>query len=377
VGTDSALVRFSGTRIRTSEIRPAWNSNSVTITHRKKGSFTGSSTYSRDDYDARDALRSSTAKSAGIPKASATFAYDHDIKTGRTAAKVHDSLKPTNAMRESRDSTAHPVTVPIGVILDTTGSMAEVPVIIQEKLSHLMGAFLDDKASGKRYLGDGYPAILIGAVDDYDAMRGEGCLQVGQFESGLEIDDNLTNLWLTANGGGTYEESYQLALYFFARHTVHDHWEKRHRKGYLFLIGDEHAYDTVSKKQVKDIIGDSLEADIATAAIVKEAQRRYHVFFILPNMTIHYGDPSLEKYWVKLLGQQNVLKLEDPQKICELIVGAVAISEEHIGIDDIVADLGAGAFSSALVPLSKVGVASYSADALPAVAGSAGGHERL
>lgn len=339
----------------------------------------GGTSYSSDDYSARSRDRAFRASTLGISPTAATFAFDADIKSGRTAAAVHGSLKPTNAIRESRDSAAHPVSVPIGIILDTTGSMAEVPIMIQKRLTHLMGSFLDDKASGKKYLGDGYPAILIGAVDDYKAVGfgGDGCLQVGQFESGIEIDDNLTNLWLTGRGGGTYEESYQLALYFFARHTVHDHWENRGRKGYLFLIGDEHAYAEVLATEVKVIIGDALQCDIETAAIIKEVQRRYHVFFVIPNMTSHYKDPELERYWVKLLGQQNVLKLEDPEKICELIVGAVAISEEHIGIDDIVADLGAGAFSSALVPLSKTtAVGQYSADSLPALATS-GGNERL
>jgi hypothetical protein len=352
------------------------------LNSQNKGEFNmGSSNYSRDDYDARANLRSSTAKSKGINYTSAVFAYDHDIKTGKTSAKVHDTLNPFKANRESRDSTEHPVTVPIGVILDTTGSMGQVPIIIQEKLSHLMGAFLEDKASGKKYLGDGYPAICIGAVDDYDAQRGydgAGSLQVGQFESGLEIDDNLSNLWLTGNGGGTYSESYQLGLYFFAKHTAHDHWDKRHRKGYLFIIGDEHTYPKVEKEEVAKIIGDNLQADLDTADIIKEAQKRYHVFFIIPNLSSYYGDPELEKYWVKLLGQQNVLKLEDPKKVCEMIVGAVAISEEHIGIDDLAADLGVdGSLSAALVPLAKAGLVAHSAEGLSAVAGDVGGVERL
>jgi len=342
----------------------------------------GSSSYSTDDYNARSSMRSSISKDRGIDIKSATFAYNHSIKTGKAAKAVHTSLKPSMAIRESRDSAAHPVSVPIAVFLDTTGSMAQVPVTIQQKLSHLMGCFLDDKASGKRYLGDGYPAILVGAVDDYDAQLGalgsaEGCLQTAQFESGLELDDNLTNLWLTENGGGTYHESYELALYFAARHTVHDHWEKRGRKGYIFLIGDEHAYPVVKQAEVKAVFGDSIQGDITTEEIVKEAKERYHVFFLLPNLTQHYGDASLEKYWVGLLGQQNVIKLAHPEKICECIAAAVAICEEHVGVNDISSDLGFD--TTALVPLSKAGhdVSRYSADGLAPIAGAAGGVERL
>jgi hypothetical protein len=337
----------------------------------------GSSTYSRDDAAARSTLRSSIAKDKGISYASAAFAYDHDIKTGVRAAKVHDTLSPHGVkIRESRDSAAHPVAVPIAVCLDTTGSMASVPAIIQEKLSHLMGAFLDDKASGKKYLGEGYPAIMIAAVDDYDAMggtKGEGCIQIGQFESGIEIDDNLTNIWLTRNGGGTYQESYDLFLYMLANKTAHDHWDKRGRRGYAFIIGDEMGYPKVSKEQIHNVIGDTIQADIPLAEIVRQAQERYNVFFVTPNMTSHYGDPKLQRFWVDLLGQQNVIKLDQPEKICECIVGAVAICENHIGADDISTDLGFD--STALVPLARAGagVSRYSADGLPAVAGSVGG----
>jgi len=341
----------------------------------------GGSYYSKEDYTVRSSMRAEKSAKLGIDIKSATFAHSHDIDMGKAAKAVHKTLKPLGVNRESRDSKEHPVSVPIGIILDTTGSMADVPVIIQEKLSHQMGCFLDDKASGKKYLGDGYPAILIGAVDDYQAQKdygikgGDGALQVGQFESGLEIDDNLTNLWLTRNGGGTYSESYELALYFFAKHTAHDHFDKRGRKGYLFMIGDEHPYKTISKKAVKDVIGDDLQADLKLKDIIAEVKKRYHVFFIIPNMTSHYADEELRTSWVDLLGQQNVIKLKDPNKICELIAASVAICEEHIGIDELSSDLDFD--TKSLVSLSKSAVEAHSTGSLPAVAGKAGGVERL
>lgn len=344
----------------------------------------GGSSYSKDDYAHRTSARAMYSTVNNVSMDDATFKYSHDIKTGVAEAKVHPSLSPKGVkIRESRDSDAHPISVPIAVIMDTTGSMAEVPKTLQKELTKLMGHFLDDKASGKKYLGDGYPAIMIGAVDDYDAMqysgRGEGCFQIGQFESGIEIDDNLTNLWLTGAGGGTYDEEYEMALYFMARHTVHDHFEKRGRKGYVFIIGDEHAYRTLTPRKVKDIIGDNLQAEMTIDEIIDEVKKQYHVFFIIPNMTSHYSDASLEKWWVSKLGQQNVIKLEDPAKICECIVGAVAICEEYVGIDDLYADGIADPSMTALVALSKSTgeVSRYSADHLPPVAGTAGGVDRL
>lgn len=343
----------------------------------------GGSSYSADDYAVRSSLRSSAAAKKGIDVASATFAHDYGIKTGAVAAAVHSSLKPSGAIRESRDSDAHPISIPIIVITDTTGSMQTVPVMLQKRLTRLMGAFLEDKASGKKYLGEGYPAILIGAVDDFRAMSyghrgGDGTLQTGQFESGLEIDDNLTNLWLTGNGGGgDPQESYDLALYFAARHTAHDHMAKRRKKGYLFIIGDEKAYDPIQPEQVLNIFGTKIEAPIPLKQIILEARKLYHVFFIIPNMTSHYGEAGIRDFWQERIDAQHFIELAEPEKICECIVGAVAMCESGVSVDELSTDLGFDA--KALVPFANSGgaVAQVSADHLPAVSGSSGGSHRL
>jgi hypothetical protein len=336
----------------------------------------GGSTYSHDDFVSRSVNYASASACTGIPLKDVKFAFSADIHTGKTDAKVHDKLAPKGKDRESRDSDAHPITIPIGILLDTTGSMAQVPVIIQEALPKLMGGFLDDKTSGKKYLGEAYPAICIGAVDDYYAQshyHGAGSFQIGQFESGIEIDDDLTRLWLTGNGGGSYEESYDLGLYYYARHIHTDHWDKRKRKGYLFIIGDEHGYPNVDHKAVKQIIGDTIQADIPFADIVKEAQQHWHVFMVIPNMTQHYGDKELAKYWTGLLGQQNVLKLEDPEKIYQLIVSAVAICEQHVNMDDLEDDgIMDAPMTGAIVKLANFGVSKAKVDNLPEVSGASG-----
>lgn len=295
---------------------------------------------------------------------------------------MHPSLSPKGAkLRESRDSAEHPVTYPIGITLDTTGSMATVPEIIQKELSKLMGYFLEERASGKKYLGEAYPAIMISAVDDYPRGTGaDGCLQVGQFESSISIDDNLTNIWITGNGGGGEPcESYDLALYFAARHTVHDHLEKRGGKGCWFIIGDEKSYPQVDRNQVREVINsDPLQDNISIQEIIAEASEKYDIFYVMPNMTSHYKEPRIVDFWKALLPQGHVIMLDDPTKICETIAGCVALSAETgVTLDDLKAD---GIVTTALVPLSKgaaVGKGSFNAGGLPAVAGDLGSTERL
>jgi hypothetical protein len=181
------------------------------------------------------------------------FVYDKLTKAaGR--AEVHPDLDPKlvagdaspfagKVMRESRDSDEHPESLPIAVIFDVTGSMGQIPVTIQAKLPKLYGLLL-----AKGYVE--HPQILFGAVGD--AYSDRVPLQIGQFESDNRADENLENLFLEGGGGGGNHESYELAAYFVARHTATDAWEKRGKKGYLFLIGDERTYSTIDPRQVAD-----------------------------------------------------------------------------------------------------------------------------
>jgi hypothetical protein len=106
--------------------------------------------------------------------------------------------------------------------------------------------------------------VLFGAIGDYFSDRVP--LQIGQFESGIEMDDNLTKFVLEGGGGGSYEESYQNALYFFAHRTSCDCLEKRGKKGYLFVVGDEHAYRKTPATQLRDVLGDLPDAEAAKLA---------------------------------------------------------------------------------------------------------------
>jgi hypothetical protein len=120
-------------------------------------------------------------------------------------------------------------------------------------------------------------------------------------------------------------------MYFIARHTELDCWDKHGRKGYLFLIGDEMAYPAVNRREVKAVIGDGLQEDISTEDIARELRERYHVFYILPQGASYGGDAQILNFWRKLLGQ-NVLELEDPEAVCETIALAIGMTEGAIDL---------------------------------------------
>src|SRR4029450_6014732 len=101
--------------------------------------------------------------------------------------------------------------------------------------------------------------------------------------------------WMEEGGGGTGEESYELAAYALARRTRLDANDKRGVKGYCFITADEAPYPVVSREFVKLHTGDDLPADLPSEQIFQELQRKYHVFVIFPRATMEERQASIDE----------------------------------------------------------------------------------
>lgn len=284
----------------------------------------GYNDWSDDDYLSRERRRRSTGKSS--------FGYtDEEMSHVRPEERrCHQKMDPRNATRESRDSTTHPKSLAINVVFDHTGSMQRIPRILQKKLTSLMGLLLQ-----KGYTK--HPQVLFGAVGD--AVYDRAPLQTGQFESGIEMDNDLGHLLLEGGGGPMGSESYELAIYFAARHASIDCWEKRKKKGYLFLIGDEMPYPEVKAREVQEIIGDKLNRNIPIKEMVTEAKEKYHIFYLIPTSASWGKNPKVAGKWASLLGQDCVLQLDYPEAISETVALLIGITEGKITLKEGLKDL--------------------------------------
>lgn len=300
----------------------------------------GGGSWTRSSYDARRSrpeekaagtafLHSSTAHSTGVFTPHATV----DPKT------VAGSASPFvgSVMREACDSTEHPETTPIAVFFDVTGSMQSIPMVLQQKLPALYGMLLT-----KGYVE--HPQILFGAIGD--AYSDRVPLQVGQFESDNRADESLENLILERGGGGGNHESYELAAYFVARHTYTDAWDKRGKKGYLFLIGDERTYANVDRTNVANLIGDTLQENIPTKDIFDELAEKWDVYFLFAMQGSYQEAAVLDPAattpdalaWRDVL-RQNAIVLEDADAVCETIALTIGIGEGSVTLDAGLVDL--------------------------------------
>jgi hypothetical protein len=206
-------------------------------------------------------------------------------------AKIHPSMDPKGLkFRECRDSEVHPQALPIIIALDVTGSMGRIPYqLIQEGLPTLMSNLIEH--------GVPHAAVCFIAVGDHKCDRAP--LQCAQFESGdAELDMYLERTWLEGNGGGNGGESYSIAYYFAAKHTVSDAWEKRKHKGFLFTIGDEAIHPSIPASALKEIFGDGEEISesVMTEDILKAAQEKFNCFHLALS-----GDGHGQ--WRQLLGE--------------------------------------------------------------------------
>ena len=196
----------------------------------------GYSNYSDEFYKARAVAREAT----GTP----TFTYDADIRAGKVKSGVHASLNIRGKIRESRDSKEHPNSTPIGIIFDETGSMAEVPKIMQGKLPKSHGA----------------PALARGTsrTRRCSSARSATSPTANQRRS-RSGSSSPASRWTTTSRTSTSKATaaaptrsrYQNALYYFAHKTSCDAFEKRGKKGYLLLIGDEMAYPRSTKDELR------------------------------------------------------------------------------------------------------------------------------
>lgn len=250
----------------------------------------------------------------------------------RSTWKVADRLNPKGADRESRDSTEHPTSLAITVALDVTGSMRTVPQLILEKLPKVYGLL-----QLKGYVAD--PQIMFAAIGD--AYSDAVPLQVGQWESDNRADEDLAEIFLEGGGGGGGTESYELFAYFMARHTVTDCWEKRGQRGYIFIIGDEMAYNRVDPVTVLNVIGDDVEP-VSAEEIFKELRTRFDVYYLMPAGSSYFGSSAESghiEHWRNLVGPQNVVLVPDTSVIAETIASIVGVAENAVDIDDLDEDL--------------------------------------
>jgi hypothetical protein len=174
--------------------------------------------------------------------------------------------------RESRDSADHPESLPIIIGLDVTGSMGYLSYNIATTSLHETMMKLFSTGAVKD------PQIMFAAYGDYSDRAP---LQVTQFESDIRIAEQLMAIWLENCGSGMVVP--QLLWHFAATRTSTDNYEKRHKKGFIFTIGDNADVRTCTaeiKQAFKRVMNENV-LDCSLTHILNNAKKQFEIFHIV------------------------------------------------------------------------------------------------
>lgn len=250
-----------------------------------------------------------------------------------TAHSIDPALDPKGVkIRECRDSEEHPLTIPVILALDVTGSMGSACAAVARQLDKIItGLYADVKDV----------EFMVMGIGDFAYDRAP--LQVSQFESDVRICDQLGKIWFERGGGGNAFESYTAAWYFALKHTDLDCW-KRGKKGVIITLGDEPLNPYLPGREFNRIFGYSGQ-DIDTADLYEQVIEKYDVYHIVISdieTSARYYEKRIAESWGKLLDSQHLFtknSTELPEVIHDIVlahvdgvenVSTVTITEEGI-----------------------------------------------
>lgn len=241
-----------------------------------------------------------------------------DLASGQVFSQstCHPLMRPHGVrLRESRDSPDHPNSVGVIFALDVSASMGDIP---QELATKTLPTFME---------------TVLGVLPDAQVMfmafgnayADKSPLQVGQFESEAVSMDRWLSMIHMESGGGGLGESYDLALYFASRHTALDCYEKRQKKGYLFMTGDEPGFASISPPIIASTLGATLSEPILGHDMVSEVQERFHTFFLVPEP----GRAAQSNVWARWLHERCIV-LDRPADAALAAALLIAIQEREV-----------------------------------------------
>lgn len=231
---------------------------------------------------------------------------------------INESFNPQKVkIRESRNSVDNPVTTPIIIGLDVTGSMGHIAV---DLLKAGVGRTIQSINSSPNIHG---PQILFAAVGD--SKCDSYPLQVTQFESDNRMVDQLQMIWNHKGGGGNGGESYFLP-WVFADKKVQADAINEGRKGYIFTVGDEPVHKFFSEVEQVHVFGSSLyEKDVTADEIYESVSKNWFVFHLCVGDRYEWQDKTVTESF-KFMDDHFVI-LKDSSMLPEIIGAIIHLNE--------------------------------------------------
>ena len=215
---------------------------------------------------------------------------------------VKKKVKPKDLFPKSLSTNSE---APLVIGFDVTASMDDWPVTICSKLPYL-------EYEGQEYLGDGMEISWCAFGDA--TMNDKYPFQARKFCKGEKLKTELDKLVHEGGGGGNACESYDLAALYYSRNCE---MPEAIRKPIFIFICDEGIMTSTDPGGWTNTDGDGDWKKWFGALCQK-----FSVYCIRKN----YGsrDRAVHDQWIEALGEDRVVRLQDPNRVVDVIFGLLA-----------------------------------------------------
>jgi hypothetical protein len=245
-----------------------------------------------------------------------TASVTTSVEAGKREALLDRFNLAKKSFRECRNSKDSPNATPITIFIDGTGSMGKAAHDVMNKMHQMFENLIKEKAVA-------YPQLSLGVVGD--ATCDKVPLQVSEFEIDNNIiDDNVDELYLEGMGGGTKQESYELALYFLANMVQADCFDNG-GKGFAFIIGDEMPYETIKKDYLKRVCGVDVQEDIPLEAIMDDVNSKWDLYLLRPKINRYAEDREIISTWEKFIDPEKIILMQGLDDVVAAITNIICL----------------------------------------------------
>ncbi len=218
---------------------------------------------------------------------------------------------PNEAMVDAKRRLRSESRNPLVVAVDVTGSMANWPFEIFDRLP----LFYNTLAQYREDLEVVFAAIGDAGVDRFP-------IQVTDFAKGYDLEQQLGALW-GEGGGGDAPESYGLFAHWLATHVEVPNAVET---PFLIVFGDAPMHEKVPGSQIQKWLGDHTK-DVNAVTAWQQLGQKWNTWF-LRRPTGRKGD-EVHVQWAKAVGEKKILVIDDEQRAVDYAMGIVARAWGH------------------------------------------------
>jgi len=257
--------------------------------------------------------------------------------------KSRRSLIRFNDMPDGRFEVAVGLSVPVEIMLDTTGSMGgNVDIALK--------GIPDTRDNLQAVMRQGCEAhvatgVFNDVVDRFPGGTPGIVLTRSQFEMTEKMAEQMMHHIPMRMGAGNGKEDSQFGL-FAAAYLSSFYINRIGLKSYHFTMTDDAADSTIDPDDLMRIFGDDVakavaknghEIDIqnlSTETVVQDLLTRVHAFCLLVN-----ANERVTRFWQKLMGEERVIALPDTILVSQVMPAIVGLTEGTLELSSVVAYL--------------------------------------